>query len=97
MITIGGGERPDTLGAYIFRDKWLELGNLKGQHLFNSVIQMNGAIFSTTYQGGIERIELTGDSAMSSRIIAQKMENNNDVYRRPLLFPTDGFDCSVTV
>jgi len=50
MVTIGGDE--DYKGVYIYSGssgRWSKLGNLKGNHIFNSVIQLNGVIYSTTY------------------------------------------------
>jgi len=73
---------------------WSKLGNLIGRHWLNSVIQLNGVIYSTTLSGQIERIELSDSMITNSKIISSG-PTDSSVWK-PVLFPSDRFDCSET-
>ena len=66
--------------------------------MYNTVIQLNGIIYSTTldYENpvdsqGIERIELVG-TEITSKMIA--FTPSNYAIYRPVMFPSDRYQCS---
>jgi len=88
---------------------WSKLGNLKGNHVYNTVIQLNGIIYSTTQNNDYTTTPTywTTESPENSKgierieILGTEITSRmiastptNYEIRRPVLFPSDRYQCS---